>query len=171
MILSSYPSWLRTSAMCLTCDNHELSHFEQVELLLTNGAKLIQLRCKLGQLEGFIEEAKRSVALARKYGATIIINDFPHLAKEVLAAGVHLGKNDGSLAEARTLMGEGFLIGRTVHSINEAIACKSEMPDYVGVGPFRHSKTKVNLSPSLSKDQFSEIFQFFTRYRYFLLVD
>jgi len=144
--------------MCLTCDHPELSHFDQTKLLLENGAKLIQLRSKTSSPKSFLHDAERSTALAKKWGATIIINDSPEITKASKADGVHLGQSDSSPVKARILLGSGFLIGRTVHSFEEAIRCKEENPDYVGVGPFRRSKTKQNIKPQLSRDQFAEIF-------------
>ena len=144
--------------MCLTCDHPELSHFDQTKLLLENGAKLIQLRSKTSSPKSFLHDAERSTALAKKRGTTIIINDSPEIAKVSKADGVHLGQSDSSPVAARSLLGPGCLIGRTVHSVEEAIRCKKENPDYLGVGPFRRSETKQNLKPQLSSDEFKEIF-------------
>jgi len=158
MIPSPMTSVISAPLMCLTRDHPELSHFDQVKLLLENGVQLIQLRSKTGSLESFLRDAKRSTELAKIWGATIIINDSPEIAKASQADGVHLGQSDNSPLVARSLLGPGFLIGRTVHSVEEAMTCKQERPDYVGVGPFRHSETKKNLTPQLSLDQFAEIF-------------
>ena len=158
MILPLPSSLISVPLMCLTRDHPELSHFDQVKLLLENGAQLIQLRCKTGSSQNFLRDAARSTLLGKKRGATIIINDSPEIAKASKADGVHLGQSDSSPVAARSLLGPGYLIGRTVHSVEEAIRCKKENPDYVGVGPFRRSKTKQNLKPKLPYDEFKEIF-------------
>jgi len=158
MIPSPKSSLISAPLMCLTRDHPELSHFDQVKLLLQNGVQLIQIRSKTGSQKSFLRDAERSNKLAKQWGATIIINDSPEIAKASQADGVHLGQSDSSPLVARSLLGPGFLIGRTVHSVEEAMICKQEKPDYVGVGPFRHSETKRNLTPQLSLDQFAEIF-------------
>jgi len=157
MILPLPSSLISVPLMCLTRDHPELSHFDQVKLLLENGAQLIQLRCKTGNCQNFLRDAARSTMLGKKWGATIIINDSPEIAKASKADGVHLGQSDSSPVVARSLLGPGYLIGRTVHSVEEAILCKKENPDYVGLGPFRRSKTKQSLKPQLSSDEFKEI--------------
>ena len=157
MILPLPSSLISVPLMCLTRDHPELSHFDQVKLLLENGAQLIQLRCKTGNCQNFLRDAARSTMLGKKRGATIIINDSPEIAKASKADGVHLGQSDSSPVVTRSLLGPGYLIGRTVHSVEEAILCKKENPDYVGLGPFRRSKTKQSLKPQLSSDEFKEI--------------
>jgi thiamine-phosphate diphosphorylase len=158
MIPPNQSSPISAPLMCLTRDHANLSHFDQVKLLLENGAQLIQLRCKTGSSQNFLRDAARSTVLGKKRGATILINDSPEIAKVSKADGVHLGQSDSSPVAARSLLGPGCLIGRTVHSVEEAIRCKKENPDYVGVGPFRRSETKQNLKPQLSSDEFKEIF-------------
>ena len=88
----------------------------------------------------------------------LIINDRIHVALQVGADGVHLGSLDMPWAEARALVGPDFIVGGTVNSV--ADAARASMPgllDYVGVGPYRFTKTKRNLAPILSNGEWQEI--------------
>ena len=158
MISALHSYEISAPLMCLTHDHPELSHFDQVKLLLNNGVQLIQVRFKSGDSGSFLRDAQQATSLAKEFDATIIINDSPEFAKIARADGVHLGQSDCSPRIARNLLGTRCLIGRTVHSIEQAIKSIEDSPDYVGVGPFRNSRTKQNLKPKLSRDQFAEIF-------------
>ena len=96
--------------------------------------------------------------MCRDYGATFIIDDNVHLTKRIGADGVHLGKRDMPIAEARKILGEGFIIGGTVNSFEDITNILSEAtPDYFGCGPFRFTQTKSNLSPILGYEGYREI--------------
>lgn len=98
--------------------------------------------------------------LCHEYGATFIIDDNVAIAKRVGADGVHLGKNDMPIAEARTLLGEGFIIGATVNTFDDiAQLLKSATPDYFGCGPYRFTSTKSNLAPTLGIEGYRDIVQ------------
>lgn len=60
--------------------------------------------------------------MCREYGATFIIDDNVALAKKIGADGVHLGKNDMPVAQARKILGEHFIIGATVNSFEDVLA-------------------------------------------------
>ena len=132
--------------LALTCDDWAEPHSVQVERMLEAGVSFIQFRSK--KLEGgeLRREAFRSAELARERGAFLVINDCPVLAAESGAGGVHLGMEDGSPVEARRILGDQALIGRTVHSAAEAEMVRQERDcDYVGLGPIRASRTKTDL--------------------------
>jgi thiamine-phosphate pyrophosphorylase len=71
-----------------------------------------------------------------------ILNDFPKLAAELDADGVHIGQDDGSLVAAREIMGQGKIIGRSTHSLEQARAALAEGFDYIGFGPLFPTPTK-----------------------------
>ena len=105
-----------------------------------------------------IEEARLATDLAHQAGAVLIVNDSPEVAVRSGAHGVHLGMEDGSIESALQLLGGVSIIGRTVHSLDEARQVKAEgRCGYVGLGPFRSSKTKPGLRPVLEYPDFSEI--------------
>lgn len=146
------------SLLALTRDDSCVSHVSQVEIMLESGVRFIQFRSKLLAGSSLLEEARLAADLVRQVGAVLIVNDCPEVAVRSGAHGVHLGMQDASLASARQLLGEGAIIGRTVHSVEEAIQVKLEGScDYVGLGPFRLSKTKPGVRPVLDYSDISEI--------------
>lgn len=111
--------------------------------LLAGGAGLLQLRakgCPLGRIEAV---ARRVIPLCRAAGVPFILNDHPALAATVAADGLHLGQDDGSLAEARAIIGHGPLVGRSTHSLEQARAALAEGFDYIGFGPLFPTPTKA----------------------------
>ena len=96
--------------------------------------------------------------MCKDYGATFIIDDHVLLTKKIKADGVHLGKNDMPIAEARRLLGDSFIIGGTVNSLDDVRATlQSATPDYFGCGPFRFTSTKKNLAPILGHEGYRNI--------------
>ena len=143
--------------MCLTRDSSEYSHDQQVKDFIQGGGQFIQLRSKSLPNEVLYHQAKKAVTYAKAYGAKLIINDHIELTRQVDAHGVHLGANDGSVASARKILSSEKIIGKTVHSIEEALSAKKDKPDFVGMGPYRISSTKKNLQPVLTNYQFQQI--------------
>lgn len=126
-------------------------------LALEGGCRWIQLRMK-----GFTDEevkpiARRLLAACREKDATFIIDDRVELTKKIEADGVHLGKLDMSVSEARNFLGDGFLIGGTANTIEEIRQLHRESADYIGCGPFRFTTTKENLAPMLGLDGYRQI--------------
>jgi thiamine-phosphate pyrophosphorylase len=130
-----------------------------LEPLLKAGLSWVQLRVKNRNEKEMYNLADSFVALCEKYKAYSIINDYPKLAKRVGADGVHLGKEDMSLAEARALLGKDFIIGGTANTFEDVEALYEAGVDYVGLGPLRFTETKKHLSPVLGIEGYSEILQ------------
>jgi len=148
---------MNSRIICITRDDPNLDHASQVDSFLNGGARFIQLRSKKLSFKPLLDQAHRAARLAQSNDAKLIINDSILLASEINADGVHLGISDGTVAQARQFLPPGKIIGRTVHSIEEAKLVKKELPDYVGLGPYRKSITKNDISPSLSDDDFIKI--------------
>lgn len=111
--------------------------------LLAGGASLLQLRAK-GHAPELIEALARQVLpLCREAGVPFIVNDYPDIAAGVGADGIHIGQDDGSLAEVREIVGEGMLVGRSTHSPEQARAALEEGFDYIGFGPLFPTPTKL----------------------------
>ena len=143
--------------MCLTRDSSEYSHDQQVKDFIQGGGQFIQLRSKSLPNEVLYHQAKKAATYAKAYGAKLIINDHIELTRQIDAHGVHLGANDGSVASARKILSSEKIIGKTVHSIEEALSAKKDNPNYVGMGPYRISSTKKDLQPVLTNYQFQQI--------------
>ncbi|WP_426326746.1 thiamine phosphate synthase [Pedobacter sp. R-06] len=123
------------------------THIDAIEQVLQAGGKWIQLRIKNQAEAEILPFAKAAQALCEKYGAKLIVNDFPHLAKAVGSYGVHLGLQDMPILEARRIIGKHQIIGGTANTFEHIQQRVSEGADYIGLGPFRFTRTKENLSP------------------------
>ena len=142
----------------ITHHNERYSYIDSARIALEGGCRWIQLRMK-GVSEELLEETALAVQrMCRDYSATFIIDDNVHLVKRIGADGVHLGKNDMPIAEARKILGEGFIIGSTVNSFEDiANTLRTATPDYFGCGPFRYTTTKQNLAPILGTEGYRAI--------------
>lgn len=132
----------------ITQDNQKYSHSGQIELACQGGAKLIQLRMKNSSLQEIEKEAVKAQIICKKYHAILILNDYPEIVKKIKLDGVHLGKKDMLPQEARKILGNNTLIGGTADCF-ERIEEIYQYVDYIGLGPYRFTTTKQNLSPIL----------------------
>lgn len=115
----------------------------KVEAAVRGGATLVQYRNKRGDDVLRAEQARRLAPICRRYGARLIVNDSAALAREAQADGVHLGKDDGAVAEARRLLGPSALIGVSCYDdLGRARDAERMGADYVAFGSFFASSTK-----------------------------
>lgn len=124
----------------------EDSMAEVAEALLKGGVGVLQLRAK-GYDEKGVQRLLEQVApgivpMCREYGVPFIVNDFPAVAVAVGADGVHIGQDDGSLAQVRSVVGDRMIVGRSTHSPAQARAALDEGFDYIGFGPLFPTPTK-----------------------------
>jgi thiamine-phosphate pyrophosphorylase len=131
----------------------DLSYVESAEMtkvaeqMMEGGADLIQLRAKAhatAQIATFASELHRRTA---SRGIPLIINDHPEIARVVPAEGVHLGQDDLPLAEARETAGPSCMVGKSTHSVDQAIRAFYEGADYIGFGPIFATPTKPDYQP------------------------
>ena len=114
-----------------------------VEAALRGGAVLVQYREKHLPREERLRQARALNQCCREYQVPLIINDDPELALACGAAGVHLGQQDGSVAEARNLLGSEAIVGATCHGqLGLAERAATEGADYLAFGRFHTSGTK-----------------------------
>lgn len=137
--------------------NEKLGYLDGIREALAGGCKWIQLRMK-----GATDDEVRPIALqvkewCREQQATFLIDDRVALVKELQIDGVHLGKNDMPIAEARKILGDGFIIGGTANTFEDVKAHYKAGADYIGCGPFRFTTTKEKLSPILGLKGYREI--------------
>jgi thiamine-phosphate pyrophosphorylase len=111
--------------------------------LLAGSVDLLQLRAKKQDVATIRRVAGKLLPLCRAAKVPFILNDFPQLAAELDADGVHIGQDDGPLAAARGIIGERKLIGRSTHSLDQARAALAEGFDYIGFGPLFPTPTKL----------------------------
>ena len=146
-----------SSLQYITQDLPNVSHKQLAEEACAAGIKWIQLRAKDKWRSNWIEIAKEVKIVCEKNNATLIINDNVQIAKEINAHGVHLGKKDMPVAEARKFLGDDFIIGGTANTFDDILKLAEAKADYIGLGPFRFTETKKNLSPVLGLEGYKEI--------------
>ena len=115
----------------------------QVEAALIGGVAAVQYRDKSTDVARRHEQASELAALCRQFSVPLIVNDDLRLADLADADGVHLGRDDGSLREARIILGARKFIGATCYqSLDLARAAQTAGADYVAFGSFFPSPTK-----------------------------
>ena len=149
----------------ITHYTQEYSYIDSARIALEGGCRWIQLRMKDAEEALMSETALKIQEMCKKHNATFIIDDNVMLAKRIGADGVHLGKNDMPITEARRILGDDFIIGATVNTFEDILGQRttdngqqiSGLPDYFGCGPFRFTHTKQKLSPILGIEGYKEI--------------
>ena len=117
------------------------------EEMMNGGIDLIQLRGKRetpGQLE---QLGKPLHEITKARGIPLIVNDHPQVARNIGAEGVHVGQDDLGVKEGREEGGEGVFVGKSTHSLEQAIAAADEGADYIGFGPLFATPTKPDYLP------------------------
>ncbi len=115
---------------------------------LKGGASVIQLRDKSATDTQLIRQAKQLLQLTRPARIPLVINDRIRVAKLSGADGVHLGQEDGTLKDARKILGRNAIIGRSTHSKVQALNAQKEGFDYIGIGPVFKTPTKPSYRPA-----------------------
>ena len=141
----------------ITHSNTRYDYVEGARLALDGGCRWIQLRMKDAQEVDFLLAAKQIGAMCKEYGATFILDDHVEWVGITGADGVHLGKNDMPVDEARNQLGANRIIGGTANSFEDVERLWRQGANYIGCGPYRFTTTKKNLSPVLGLDGYRHI--------------
>ncbi len=137
--------------------NERCSYLDGIRLSLEGGCKWVQLRMKDAPDEQVAQLGLQARELCDRYGAKLILDDRVNLVVQTGADGVHLGKNDMPIAQAREILGPGKIIGGTANTFEDIVAHWKAGADYIGCGPFRFTTTKKNLSPILGLEGYRDI--------------
>ncbi|TNJ47093.1 thiamine phosphate synthase [Tamlana fucoidanivorans] len=124
-------------------------HLEHIQKACSSGAELVQLRLKNVSEKTLLKAAEEARDITAHYQTRLIINDHYKIAKAVKADGVHLGKTDASPTEARKTLYSWQMIGGTANTLEDCQNLLAQNVDYIGLGPYRFTTTKNNLSPVL----------------------
>ena len=143
----------------ITHHTSEYSYLDSARMALEGGCKWIQLRMKGASLEEVEEVALQLKPLCRAQNARLLLDDHVELAGKLKVDGVHVGKNDMPVAEARRILGDSFIIGGTANTFEDVCVHAAAGANYVGVGPFRFTETKKNLSPVLGLEGYRSIIE------------
>lgn len=145
------------SLQFITHQTERYSYLESARMALEGGCKWIQLRMKEASAEEVETVALQLKPLCKEHEAILILDDYVELAKKLEVDGVHLGKKDMPVDQARQILGEAFIIGGTANTFEDVVQHYRAGADYLGIGPFRFTTTKKNLSPVLGLEGYSSI--------------
>lgn len=126
------------------------------ELLVKCGVDILQLRAKNCTPTEVESLGRQLVPLARDAGVPLIVNDHPQVAANLGADGVHVGQDDMPVAAARKIIGGNRLVGKSTHSLQQAIAAQAEGADYIGFGPLFATPTKPG-RPAIGMDDIAAV--------------
>ena len=141
----------------ITHANDRYNYLDGVRIALEGGCRWIQLRMKDASEEEVLKTAESTRKLCRQYDTVFLLDDYVELVERSGADGVHLGKDDMPIDEARRLLGKDKIIGGTANTFEDVKRIYSAGADYIGCGPFRFTTTKKKLSPILGLDAYSRI--------------
>ena len=140
-------------------ENAEQSHLQAIKKALEAGCNWIQLRVKNQPEEKVLELALEARKLCDAFSAKLIVNDHPEVALKAKADGLHLGLQDMPVLQARAIVGPEMMIGGTANTFEHVMQRVAEGVNYIGLGPFRFTKTKEKLSPILGLEGYKTIMQ------------
>ena len=130
--------------------------YQQVEEALKGGVTCVQLREKELDKQSFLQEALELRALCRQYGVPFFVNDDVEIAVQCGADGVHAGQEDMEAGLVRQRVGDGMMIGVSVHSVAEALEAVKNGADCLGVGTMFATSTKPD-AQQVSRETLREI--------------
>ncbi len=141
----------------ITHPSPRFSIAEEVKMVIEGGCRWVQLRMKDLTDDEVRPIAEEIIPLCKETETFLVLDDRVDLANELRVHGVHLGKQDMPVAEARELLGPHAIIGATANTIEDILAIKGIDVDYIGLGPYRFTETKKRLSPVLGLDGYRSI--------------
>lgn len=133
------------------------THLNAIRAALDAGCKWVQLRVKDQHEDTILQYALEAVKLCDQYGAKLIVNDHPQVALKAGAHGLHVGLQDMPIPQARQIVGPDMIIGGTANTFAHIKQRVAEGADYIGLGPYRFTTTKQNLSPILGIEGYLDI--------------
>ena len=141
----------------ITHSNNRYGYVDGARLALEGGCRWVQLRMKEATEAEFMAAAAEIGRLCKEHGATFVLDDHVEWVEKTGADGVHLGKNDMPIDEARKILGNDKIIGGTANTFEDVERLYRQGAAYIGCGPFRFTTTKKNLSPVLGLEGYQHI--------------
>ena len=121
----------------------------QVRKVIAGGCRWVQLRMKDSERNDIVAVARELKPICAEHECILVIDDHVDIAQELELDGVHLGKTDMPPMQARAILGGKPIIGVTANTFSDILSYSGMDIDYIGLGPFRFTSTKKNLSPIL----------------------
>lgn len=138
---------LEKKKLCLITNSDKFESkdlfLDAIASALQGGVDIVILRELAYPDNVVVEIASKLRILCDEYGATFIVNNRSDIAMIVEADGVHLGQNDISPQDARTILGENAVIGKSTHNPDEVIQAVNEGVDYITFEPIADDKFVV----------------------------
>ena len=141
----------------ITQETSSLTHLDTMRSALDSGVTWTQLRIKNESLSTVKKIAEQAKELCLEYKATLIINDYLEVCKELDLDGVHLGLTDTSTKDAREFLGQSKIVGGTANTFEDIIYHYKNGVDYVGIGPYKFTSTKDKLSPIVGLEGYKKV--------------
>ena len=144
---------MRTLCECRLYGIVDLGYIEEseasyvVEQMIEGGVDLIQLRGKEKPLDELIDCAARLHELTTRSSTPLIANDHAEIASQIPVEGVHVGQDDDPIEVARRKAGREIVVGKSTHSVEQALTAQREGADYLGFGPIFATPTKPDYPP------------------------
>ena len=133
----------------LVMTNPAVGYVRCCEAAVRAGVRMVQLRMKDAPRAEVVAVARELRRVTAGTATRLIVNDDPAAAAEAEADGVHVGQTDMPVAEVRRLFPSLGIVGKSTHSLAQAVAAQDESPDYIGVGPVWATPTKKIPDPTL----------------------
>ncbi len=131
--------------------------------MLEGGVDVLQLRAKGCDEEAIEGYARRVVGLTEAAGVPLLLNDHPELVPSIGAQGAHVGQDDFDVSDARWRAGRALagevpppIIGKSTHSLVQALSAAEQGADYIGFGPLFATPTKPG-RPAIGMDEVREV--------------
>lgn len=120
------------------------------QMLAESGVELIQYRNKQASSRNLFQISKNLISFLRRQGVRLVVNDRPDVAAMAGTDGVHVGRQDLGVAEARKVCGDALLVGISTHTLEQVREADQTSADYVAVGPIFATTTKEKPDPTVS---------------------
>jgi thiamine-phosphate pyrophosphorylase len=121
---------------------------ERVTKAMIDGdVDLLQLRAKKHSVGEIVDLVAKLHVITLAAGTPLIVNDHAEVAAQIPIEGVHVGQDDDAIAHARKKAGRAILIGKSTHSLEQAVSAQREGADYIGFGPIFATPTKPDYQP------------------------
>lgn len=127
----------------VTAENVE----RMTDQLCVGGVDVLQLRAKKLAPQEIERLARLMLPITRSHGVPLVINDHLEVAAAIGSEGVHVGQDDDAVARARAVVGPSCFVGKSTHSLAQAVAAQAEGADYIGFGPLYATGTKPDYVP------------------------
>lgn len=115
-----------------------------IRQVVEGGVQMVQVRDKKSSAKKIITAINRINPLLKQTNVSLLINDYVDIAFAVQADGVHLGQSDSKVSEARSILGDGAIIGLSVETLDQAVDAEREKVNYLAASPVFTSRTKLD---------------------------